>query len=429
MTLRLLTRPVALPPSTAYRPTDHRSTAFRPSPASWARRPRSLPPFPAPARVPTTPPARSRSARASGRRDGRRPRTTDAKIRPTAGENVRFWIKAILIILVLRAFIFEPFRIPSESMESTLLVGDFLIVSKLNYGARTPNTIGVPFTGLYIPGFELPQTRLPGFSEPHRGDVIVFNYPSDVDVERGRIPEDTPVERRAPYIKRLVGEPGDTLAVLDKVLHIDGRPAPLMPTMKQQWRVTMTGPTPLSPAVFDDAGVDLFGSGFPDTTSVVASDIAATTAEAKAIAAKPGVASVEPFVRPEGFPQEMVYPQTSGWNADQYGPVVVPGKGMTVNLDSSTWAMYEPVIRRYEHHATGRGDGGTYLVDGQPAASYTFAQNYYFAMGDSRDNSVDSRFWGFVPENHIVGKALFTFLSFKGSFPFVRLGRFFHPIP
>ena len=405
-------------------------------PASRCGEPRSFRPLrvSSPARVPPTPPARPRSesGRPSSRqvdRDARRARSSDAKAKPTAAENIRFWIQAIVVILILRAFIFEPFRIPSESMEGTLLVGDFLIVSKLHYGARTPNTIGVPFTRFYGPGLELPQTRLPGFDEPERGDVVVFNYPSDTDVVVGAIPESTPIERRGPYIKRLVGQPGDTLAVLDKVLHIDGRPVPLAPTQKQRWRVTMDGGTPLSAAVFEDAGVDFFGSGYPDTTSIVASDIAATPAEARLIAARPGVASVTPFVMPEGASQSMVYPQTSGWNADQFGPVVVPGRGMSVPINAATWPVYEPVIRRYERRTTGRGDGGTYLVAGQPVTSYTFRQDYFFAMGDSRDNSVDSRFWGFVPESHIVGKALFTFLSFKGEFPFVRLNRFFRPIP
>ena len=357
------------------------------------------------------------------------PRPGTAKAAPTARENVRFWVKAIVVILILRAFIFEPFRIPSESMEGTLLVGDFLIVSKLNYGARTPNTVGIPFTQLYLPGLELPQTRLPGFSRPRRGDIAVFNYPASQDVERGAISEDVPVERRAPYIKRLVAEPGDTLAVLDKVLHIDGRPVPLAPTLKQRWRVTMRGTTALPESAYRDLGADLFGSGVADSTGAVASDIAATPAAVRTLGARADVARVEPFVLPEGATQPMVYPQTSGWNADQYGPVVVPGRGMTVPLNAATWPVYEEVIRRYEGRTASVGAGGAFLVDGRPATSYTFRQDYYFAMGDSRDNSVDSRFWGFVPESHIVGKALFTFLSFKGSFPFVRLERFFRPIP
>src|SRR5690606_35305335 len=130
-------------------------------------------------------------------------------------ETLRFWVVAIFVIVVVRAFLFEPYRIPSESMEETLLVRDFLIVSKLHYGPRTPNTIGVPLTPLYLRGVQLPQTRLPGFAEVERGDVVVFNYPASFDVERGQVPSTVPIERRDPYIKRVVALPGDTLAVLD----------------------------------------------------------------------------------------------------------------------------------------------------------------------------------------------------------------------
>ena len=374
------------------------------------------------------PPTPTRSRKGpDGRRRSRVGETeaTAKTPKPTARENARFWFRAIVVILILRAFIFEPFRIPSESMENTLLVGDFLIVSKLNYGARTPNTIGIPFTEIYVPGLELPQTRLPGFEAPHRGDVIVFNYPAAVDVERGPIPEDVPVERRAPYIKRLVAEPGDTLAVFDKVLHINGVPVPLAPTQKQRWRVTMTGQTTLPAAVLEDLRADLLGSGYPDSTGALVSDVAMTPVAARTVEARADVASVEPSILPEALTDP-----TFGANPDHVAPLLVPGRGLSVPLTEQTWATYEPVIRRYEGHTASHDAGGPFLIDGTPQTSYTFAADYYFAMGDSRDNSVDSRFWGFVPETHIVGKALFTFLSFRSFLPPIpRLERFFRPIP
>ncbi len=375
--------------------------------------------------MPTTPARSSSTRRPDGRRRSRVGDTEAKKPTPTARENARFWFRAIVVILILRAFIFEPFRIPSESMENTLLVGDFLIVSKLNYGARTPNTIGIPFTELYLSGLELPQTRLPGFSEPHRGDVIVFNYPAALDVERGPIPEDVPIERRAPYIKRLVAEPGDTLAVLDKVLHVNGVPVPLAPTQKQRWRVTMVGQSVLPADVLEDLRADMLGSGFPDSTGTLVSDVAATPVAARTLEARADVASVEPSV----LPAELRDP-SFGANPDHVAPLLVPGRGLSVPLNEQTWPVYEPVIRRYEGHTASHEAGGPFLIDGQPATRFTFASNYYFAMGDSRDNSVDSRFWGFVPETHIVGKALFTFLSFKSFLPPIpRLERFFRPIP
>ena len=374
---------------------------------------------------------RARRPRAE-RRDGRTLARKDRPPKPTFKENVRFWVKAILIIVLVRVFLFEPYRIPSESMEDTLLVYDFLIVSKLHYGARTPATIGVPFTGLYIPGLVFPQTRLPGFSEPTRGDVVVFNYPPSQDVVRGQIPESVPIERRAPYIKRIVGMPGDTLAVLDKVVHIDGRAVPISPTMKQRWRVSGSGETRPNVRQLDDLGVELVpGSDARDGAMLVVPrqyDVFATPPEAAALEARNDVARVEPFVVPDGLVGSMVYPPGSPWNPDQYGPVVVPGRGMTVQLDSTAWAQFSEVIDRYEGHDIGRGLDGSYQIDGRAAESFTFTQDYFFVMGDFRDNSVDSRFWGFVPESHLIGKAVIKFISLDSEFPFVRLNRFFRPI-
>ncbi|MDT0632581.1 signal peptidase I [Rubrivirga sp. S365] len=358
--------------------------------------------------------------------DGRR---REAPAKPTMKENLWFWAKAIVIILLLRTFIFEPFRIPSESMEETLLVGDFLIVSKLNYGPRTPSTIGIPFTGVYLPGVELPQTRLPGFSEPERGDVAVFNYPSAVDVERGAIPESTPVERRAPYIKRIVGTPGDTVAVLDKVLHIGGEPVPLGPTLKQRWRVTATGATRPNARQLAELGVTLLpGSDRRDGAAIAEPreyDVFATPVGVAALEALPEVARVDPFVLDESWRDP-----TFGKNPDHVPPFVVPGRGLTVVLDERTLPTYAEAIVRYEGRDLTQGEGGAVLIDGVPSATYTFDQDYYFVMGDFRDNSVDSRYWGFVPETHLVGKALFTFLSFERYLPPIpRLRRFFQPIP
>ena len=374
--------------------------------------------------MPTTtsrPAARGRAARA---RRARR----DAPAKPTTEENVWFWIKALAIILIVRAFLFEPYRIPSESMEDTLLVGDFLIVSKVHWGPRTPNTIGIPFTPISIPGLRFPQTRLPGFTEPERGDVVVFNYPAAVDVERGAIPEDTPTERRAPYIKRLVAVPGDTLAVFDKVLHINGRPVPLAPTMKQRWRVYGTGATRANARQLAEEGVVLIPNSDRREGSAVVSpreyDVYATPGAVRDLEARADVDRVEPFIWDERFSD-----QTFGANPDHVAPVVIPGEGVTVALTPRTIPQYAEAIERYEGRSVVL-EGDRIRIDGELADRYTFQQNYYFAMGDFRDNSVDSRYWGFVPETHLVGKAVMTFLSFERYLPPIpRLSRFFRPIP
>ncbi len=344
--------------------------------------------------------------------------------RPTLRENLWYWAKAIVAILILRAFIGEPFRIPSESMEDTLLVGDFLIVSKLNWGPRTPATIGIPFTPIHVPGLKLPQVRLPGFSEPKRGDVVVFNYPASVDVVRGEIPASVPIERRAPYIKRLVGLPGDTLAVLDKVLHINGRPVPLAPTMKQRWTVTAAGETLPSASQLDDIGVQLLLGSSRVEEGAYQSEVYATPPEVEALEAQPGVARVDPSVL-----QEEYVDQTYGVNPDHVAPRVIPAKGMTIPLTAATLPTYAEAITRHEGHTLSQS-GGQILLDGQPATSYTFAQDYYMGMGDFRDNSVDSRYWGFIPESHLVGKAVLIFFSFRKWLPPIpRMDRFFRPIP
>jgi len=312
-------------------------------------------------------------------------------------ETLRFWAWAILIVLVLRAFLFEPFRIPTPSMEKTLLVGDFLFVSKLHYGARTPNTVGIPFTGLYLPGLELPQTRLPGFDDPDRGDVAVFNYP----------PERGPVERKTPYIKRLVGMPGDTLVLLDKVLYVNGERFALAPTQEQNWIVTPSENVGIPRARLDEVGAELLGT-IPGTNRIV---INAPPAAAEAIRAWSYVASVEGYSIPEGRSNGPMFPAGAGFNRDNYGPIVVPAAGQTVRLTPETWPTVEDIITRYEGHSAEMLGNGRYRIDGDLAETYTFRQDYYFAMGDNRDNSQDSRFWGFVPHDHLVGKAVLVFFS------------------
>ncbi len=344
---------------------------------------------------------------------------------PTFRDNLWYWVKAIAAILLLRAFLVEPYRIPSESMEDTMLVGDFLIVSKVHWGPRTPATIGIPFTSIYLPGLELPQVRLPGFTEPHRGDVVVFNYPASRDVERGVIPATVPIERRAPYIKRIVALPGDTLAVLDKILHINGTPVPLAPTMKQRWTVIGTGDTRANALQLDEMGVQLLtGTDLRDSTGAIRFDVFATPPEVEALAARADVARVEPFIL-----DERNVDVTYGANPDHVAPRVVPSAGMRISLTAATLGLYGEAITRHEGRTVDSDGAGSVRIDGVPATEYTFEQDYYMAMGDFRDNSVDSRYWGFVPHSHLVGKATFTFLSFKGDFPFIRPSRFFRAIP
>ena len=332
----------------------------------------------------------------------------------TPKETFWFWVRTIAIVLVIQTFLVQPFRIPSPSMERTLLVGDFLLVSKLHWGARTPSTLGIPFTPVYLPGLTLPHTRLPGFTEPQRGDVAVFNFP----------PEEGPVQRRTPYIKRLVAMPGDSVALVGKVLRVNGAAQPFQPTFMQTWAVHPAEGSGLPRTRLEEAGAEYVGMAENPTRIVVH----ATEEGAERLRQLGYVARVEPFVYPAEAVERNIFPAGAAKNRDQWGPVQVPAAGMTVPLNAETWPLYRDVVVRYEGHAARLLPTGEVEVDGRVVDAYTVEQDYYFAMGDNRDNSLDSRFWGFVPHDHLVGKAFLVFMSIDFDRFLPRLNRFFRPI-
>lgn len=333
---------------------------------------------------------------------------------------LREWLEAavfaVIVMLIVRTLFFDLFRIPTPSMEKNLLIGDYLFVSKLHYGTRTPVSLGIPFTPLYLKGLELPHTRFPGFDEVERGDAIVFNYPV----------EDKPVDRKMHYIKRVIGLPGETLSVQDKVVHLNGEPYPLQSGMQQLWNVYKKDQrVRLSRARLRELGV----TEVTPTASLSVERILATTAAVRSVEALPYVDRVEPAIAPEnaGY-SDLMFPPGRGYTPDNYGPVSIPQQGETIELNDQTWPLYAPIITRYEEHTARRRADGTFEIDGRPAETYTFEQDYFFVMGDNRDNSEDSRFWGFVPMSHVVGKAIFIYFSWDGDTNFPRFGRMFSAI-
>ena len=298
-----------------------------------------------------------------------------------------------------------------------MLVGDFLLVSKLHYGPRMPITVGIPFTDIYIPGFTVPTVRLPSFTKVKRGDTFVFNYP----------PETAPIDRKEHYIKRAIGIPGDTLSLHEKVVYINGDAYPLAPGMQQEWIVEKTSAEVRLPGPrLRELGIEQVVP-IPNTTRVLVRY--ATKQSIDEVASWPYVRSVEPFVEPAGVRNgSSTYPPGSSYSRDEYGPVVIPSKGMTVSLNPETWALYSTVITTYEGHDAEELATGGFMIDGQQVTSYTFEQDYYFAMGDNRDNSLDSRFWGFVPDDHVVGKAFVIYFSWDAENNFPRFGRIFNLI-
>ncbi|MBB6611905.1 signal peptidase I [Pontibacter sp. Tf4] len=323
----------------------------------------------------------------------------------------REWGDAILFAVVAASLIrwatFEAYTIPTPSMEKSLLVGDFLFVSKLHYGPRTPITpLQVPLThqtiwGTNIPSYsdaiQLKSYRLPGFSEVKRGDVVVFNYPPE---------EQHPADLRTNYIKRCVAIAGDSIEVRDMQVLVNGKPME-NPEMLQYEYFMATSKVLTQDFFLDRDITDVSGweGGFRLHT---------TPERAAELAKLDFVKEVTLVKEPKGTENTQIFPHVPSlykWNMDFFGPLYVPKEGATVAITPETLPLYETVILKYEHNDNARVEDGKLYLDGKEVNQYTFKQNYYFMMGDNRHNSADSRFWGFVPEDHIVGKAVMIWMS------------------
>jgi signal peptidase I len=276
-------------------------------------------------------------------------------------------------------------------------------------------TVGVPFTSIYVPGIRFPTTRLPGFSDVERGDPIVFNYP----------PDDQPIDRKTHYIKRVIGMPGETLSVRDKMVHIDGDPLPLGEGMQQYWTVVKQDPRYQIPrSRLRELGIgDVQRTQNPSTVRLLA-----TPAAVREMSRWPWIRDIEPSIMQNSNYSDLMYPAGRGYTPDNYGPIQIPKQGETIELTASNWAVYKPVIVRYEDRAARQMTDSTFAIDGERTSTYTFQQDYFFAMGDNRDNSQDSRFWGFVPMDHIVGKAVITYFSWDAQRFLPRFWRILNPI-
>ncbi len=324
-------------------------------------------------------------------------------------------VVAVIIVLIVRSLFFDLFRIPTPSMEENLLVGDYLVVSKLHYGPRTPMSLGIPLTSIHLPGVRFPYKRLPGFSKIQRGDPIVFNYP----------PDEEPVDRKAHYVKRVIGMPGETLSVRDKLVHINGKPLPLGRGMQQYWTVTKSDARYQIPRTrMEEIGI----SEVRRTRESETVRILATPEGARRINQRSWVKSIKPYVMHDDEYDKLMYPSGQDYTPDSYGPVHIPEKGETVELTAKNWAMYKPIIVQYEDHSAQQMTDSIFAIDGKRTTTYTFQQDYFFVMGDNRDNSQDSRFWGFVPMTHVVGKAVLTYFSWDHEKWVPRFGRIMRPI-
>lgn len=366
---------------------------------------------------------------------------------------VREWVDALLFAVVaatiIRMFWLEAYTIPTSSMEKSLLVGDFLFVSKVTYGPRFPNTpLAFPFvhhtmpfsefSKSYVEWIRLPYFRFPGLRDVRRGDAVVFNYPDGDTVAlrmqnrsyyelirefgRQRVWTDyqnfgeivsRPVDKRENYIKRCIALPGDTLQIIDQIIYINGEPQEERPHLQFRYYVRTTG-SRISKRLLDRLDIS-------DEVMTVGPGefyLTLTTHAANQLEKNPEIVEVRRIIHPQGSWQHFVFPFDSRfpWNVDNFGPLVIPRAGDTVAINTSNIMLYKRIITAYENNDLEINNNRIFINDKQ-TDYYVFEQDYFWLMGDNRHNSADSRFWGFVPNDHIVGKAVFVWLSLDRTKP------------
>jgi signal peptidase I len=402
------------------------------------------------------------------------------------GEAIVF---AIVAASVIRTFFIEAFTIPTPSMEKTMLVGDYLFVSKMSYGAKIPQTpMSVPFvhnampggmTNSYVDWFSLPYFRLPGFGDVERMDPVVFNFPNGDTImvdpfyaghdyysyvrKEGMFlaggydnykisPEKynqmaranfadkhvckicaaeqkaralkiggvrhRPMDKKENYVKRCVGLPGDNLSIVNRQLMINEQAIPDPEGVMYSYFVTAKSTTALD-KIFSEFKVNRNDQNRGVIDGMPATISSFKQSEIEKLKTMQEVVSIEPQIDTLAKEPLAYYPNVdmapfNTWTIDNYGPIHIPAKGEKIDLTPENVALYKRVIVTYENNTWSERDGAIF-INGEIAKTYEFKQNYYWMMGDNRHQSADSRYWGFVPEDHVVGKPVFTWFSKSGN--------------